>query len=140
LAYAFGTEFHYGYAVDDARGGGILQFDKTTGLRREHAITRDVDSVMTFQGSAFRAPGAEPLLVFSDGAVSHVSSTPGRPGGARVSTVAIAGWLQGAVLMHGRGRVAITGGAAMFSAQLFGPQKLPMGMNHPEARGTRGSY
>jgi hypothetical protein len=34
----------------------------------------------------------------------------------------------------GKGRVAIFGEAAMFSAQLGGPQKLPMGMNAPVAK------
>jgi hypothetical protein len=34
----------------------------------------------------------------------------------------------------GKGRVAIFGEAAMFSAQLAGPQKLPMGMNAPVAK------
>ena len=32
-----------------------------------------------------------------------------------------------------RGRVAAFGEAAMFSAQLGGPESLPMGMNAPEA-------
>jgi hypothetical protein len=45
-----------------------------------------------------------------------------------------AGLLQGAVLSHGRGRVAVFGEAAMFSAQLAGPNRNPMGMNAPHAR------
>ena len=44
-----------------------------------------------------------------------------------------AGMLQGAVLTHGRGRVAVFGEAAMFSAQVSGPQRNPMGMNNPAA-------
>jgi hypothetical protein len=38
------------------------------------------------------------------------------------------------VMKVGKGRVAIFGEAAMFSAQLGGPQKLPMGMNAPVAK------
>ena len=34
----------------------------------------------------------------------------------------------------GKGRVAIFGEAAMFSAQLAGPEKVPMGMNNPVAK------
>jgi hypothetical protein len=41
--------------------------------------------------------------------------------------------LQGAVFRLGRGRVAVFGEAAMFSAQIKGPQRVPMGMNAPEA-------
>jgi hypothetical protein len=43
------------------------------------------------------------------------------------------GLLQGAVVRHGQGRVAAFGEAAMFSAQLAGPKKTPMGMNDPTA-------
>jgi hypothetical protein len=39
------------------------------------------------------------------------------------------GHLQGAVLPFGKGRVAVFGEAAMFSAQLSGPTNNPMGMN-----------
>ena len=87
LAAAFGVTFHNGYA-----GNGVLRFDKASGSLREHSITRDVDFVMTFQGSAFRAPGAEPLLVFGPETVSTV-----RPAGEKS---AAGGWLQGAVLTH----------------------------------------
>lgn len=41
--------------------------------------------------------------------------------------------LQGAIVYHGQGHVAVLGEAAMFSAQLAGPNKRPMGMNSPEA-------
>ena len=41
--------------------------------------------------------------------------------------------MQGALVRHGRGRVAVFGEAAMFSAQLSGPEERPMGMNHPSA-------
>jgi hypothetical protein len=44
------------------------------------------------------------------------------------------GWLQGAALRVGKGRVVVLGEAAMFSAQLAGPQRVPMGMNSPVAR------
>ena len=45
----------------------------------------------------------------------------------------VGGWLQGAVFEVGKGRVAVFGEAAMFSAQLAGPEKVPMGMNAPNA-------
>jgi hypothetical protein len=39
------------------------------------------------------------------------------------------GLLQGAVLKHRKGRVAVFGEAAMFSAQVSGTERRPMGMN-----------
>jgi len=41
--------------------------------------------------------------------------------------------LQGAIVRHGNGRAAFFGEAAMFTAQLAGPNKEPMGMNAPSA-------
>jgi hypothetical protein len=38
-----------------------------------------------------------------------------------------------AVLTHGRGRIAVFGEAAMFSAQVSGSQRRPMGMNASNA-------
>ncbi len=137
LGAAFGATFHNGYAVDSENGGGTIRWDRNGGRLREHVITQGVDWVTTFQGSAFRAPGATPLLVFGARAESYVTTRPGQPGAAgaqRVETVPIGGWLQGAVLEHGRGRVAIFGEAAMFSAQWSGAQRRPMGMNAPSAR------
>jgi hypothetical protein len=43
------------------------------------------------------------------------------------------GWLQGAALPVGRGRVAVFGEAAMFTAQLAGAERRPAGMNSPTA-------
>jgi hypothetical protein len=45
------------------------------------------------------------------------------------------GLVQGAVLHHGQGRVAVFGEAAMFSAQsaINGDKVVRMGMNDPEA-------
>lgn len=40
-----------------------------------------------------------------------------------------AAWLQGAVLRVESGRAAFFGEAAMFSAQVAGPERRPMGMN-----------
>jgi hypothetical protein len=43
------------------------------------------------------------------------------------------GWLQGAVMRVGSGRAGFFGEAAMFSAQVSGPERRPVGMNAPNA-------
>ena len=48
--------------------------------------------------------------------------------------IPVKGWYQGAVMRFGKGRVAVFGEAAMFSAQLAGPNRSPMGMNAPIAK------
>ncbi|MCA1635955.1 MAG: hypothetical protein LC802_20255 [Acidobacteria bacterium] len=60
------------------------------------------------------------------GAVAAVSPSP-------ASEESVAGWTQGATLRSGKGRVALFGEAAMFTAQLAGPNRVRFGMNAPEA-------
>jgi hypothetical protein len=100
----------------------------TRGRGTDEAVTR----VVTFTGSAFRPPKeAIPVLVFGANAVSLETTTA--PPTPDAPSVSIDGWCQGAVLTIGAGRVAIFGEAAMFSAQLAGPNRIPVGMNAPGA-------
>lgn len=139
LARAFGVEFSNGYAqAEHWEAESTDTFEPGTGLR-ECAVTRGrseserVTRVATFTGSAFRAPNdAFPVLVFGAGSVSReTTKAPGISPDAL--EVPIDGWCQGALVLAGRGRVAVFGEAAMFSAQLGGPQQLPMGMNDQDA-------
>lgn len=140
LAKAFGIEFSNGYARPGHRKPNTTDtFDTETGLR-ESVITRGrneketVSKIATFGGSAFKMPaGGVHVIVFEKDSISHeTTKAPGiTPDAPKVN---IEGWSQGAVLPFGQGRVAVFGEAAMFSAQLQGPQKNPMGMNAPEAK------
>lgn len=140
LAAAFGVRFHNGFALPPS-GRGRLTFRRSDGslpagpvADGRHASER-VDSVTTFTGQAFRVdPGidAVPLLVvpadyellLPQVAWQFSEATP---------RIAAAHLLQGALVRHGKGRVALFGEAAMFSAQLAGPQRVPAGMNDPIA-------
>jgi hypothetical protein len=141
LAAAFGVRFQNGFA-QDAAGNGNITFTRSSGSLASSAAANGrgagerVDAVATYTGQAFRLdPGirAEPVLVFPEGsmlllpevAFAFSERTP------RIPAVHL---LQGALVSHGRGRVAVFGEAAMFAAQLGGPQKRPIGMNAPEAR------
>lgn len=132
LAKAFGLTFSNGYARDPEFQGPIV-FSKARGTLKEHAIVRGIDSVATFTGSAFQAPPtATPILVFGPKSESALVERSGeiRPETPREP---IAGWLQGAVCEVGKGRLAIFGEAAMFSAQTSSRGQT-MGMNSPLAR------
>ncbi|MBI5766668.1 MAG: DUF4350 domain-containing protein [Verrucomicrobia bacterium] len=140
LAAGFGFTFSNGY-TQDATGSSQLTFRRETGPRlADHAITRGrsaaeaIDAVRNFTGSAFRCPpAAVPLLTLPSGSVSLECKVAAKfePDTPRVD---VSGWSQGAVLKVGRGRVAVFGEAAMFSAQLAGPTQRPMGMNDPAAK------
>ncbi|HEV2665821.1 MAG TPA: DUF4350 domain-containing protein, partial [Blastocatellia bacterium] len=94
-----------------------------------------VDSVATFTGSSFQIERGEPILTFLGAeAISYKPKAPGQRLDKDTPRVPIKGWHQGVVMEVGKGRVAIFGEAAMFSAQLTGPEKRPMGMNNPIAK------
>ncbi len=140
LASAFGVTFSNGYARPGHGDSNIFDmFDGATGLK-ESAATRGrnddekVTEVATFTGSAFRMPEkAIPILVFGANSISlETKKAPGVTPDA--PEIPIEGWCQGALLNFGGGRVAVFGEAAMFSAQLAGPQQMPIGMNTPDAR------
>ena len=138
LARVFGIRFSNGYAIDPNVQGPML-FKPENGSLNAHAIvngrteSEKVDSVATFTGSAFQADGdVQPLLVLGPSVVSAITTTAGEIT-KETLRVPVNGWFQGAVMRFGKGRVAVFGEAAMFSAQLAGPNKNPMGMNAPIA-------
>ena len=137
LATAFGVKFSNGYATAGHwNENGPETFEPRTGLK-ESAITRGrsdeekVTKVATFTGSAFKLPkDATPVLEFGAKSESHERSANGKG----EKKVPIEGWCQGIVMNVDKGRVAVFGEAAMFSAQVAGPKRQPMGMNSPEAK------
>lgn len=140
LAAAFGVAFGNGFAVDSAEQNSRFRFSRRNGLLAEHAITNGrgpeerVDSVDSFTGQAFRVAvqDAQPLLTLAPGTVMLLPEVAWQFS-AQTRRERVGGQLHGAVLRHGRGRVAVFGEAAMFSAQRAGPQRNPMGMNDPGA-------
>jgi len=151
LAAAFGARFTDGFAYLGTPGPTdsslvarvrdiptLFQPDDGTlpvhPIRLGRGSAEGLSQVRSFTGQAFRwaAPGVMPVLVLPPGYVSlepriawqFTPDTPARP---------VGGWLQGATRVVGRGRVALFGEAAMFSAQVAGPTRRPMGMNAPGA-------
>lgn len=139
LAKAFGVRFSNGFAIDPNEQGAAMLFKSADGSLKAHAIvngrtdSEKVDSVATFTGSAFQVEGdVQPLLVLGSSVVSIMPATAGEIT-KDTPRIPVNGWYQGAVLRSGKGRVAVFGEAAMFSAQLAGPEKRQMGMNNPIA-------
>jgi hypothetical protein len=151
LAAAFGAAFTNGFAypgatdaqIEAARGGGSSAptlFRPDSGTLATHAITAGreaaerITQVRSFTGQAFRwdAPGAAPVMRLPSDYVSlepliawrFTPTTPVRR---------VGGWWQGGTRRVGQGRVALFGEAAMFSAQVAGAERRPMGMNAPMA-------
>jgi hypothetical protein len=141
LGAAFEVTFSNGFTMYEGVGEGEIIFRRSDGsLRTEggatiQGLTEGVDSVLGGIGSAFLAPGMEPVLVWREGAVSKETEVAWEfPEGT--SERPIGGWLQGAVGDWGRGRVAVFGEGSSFTAQLQGPARTPMGMNNALAGGN----
>lgn len=143
LGSAFGVAMGKGFARDTARADHLanptlLRFARDNGLLGEHAIMRGrdsterVDTVIAFTGQSLSVPaGATPLLTLAATAEEQpMRPTPDAPS----AWTPVAGRAQGLAMPVGRGRVAVIGEAALFSAQLVRRPGLPpilMGMNAP---------
>lgn len=131
LAAAFGVKMLNCFAMDNRRRFPEKFFRGNKTLL-DGAFTQGIDTVVTFTGSAFQLLGnGTPVLALRnytmlqpDVAWQFNDSTPYQDS---------EGWYQLAYLNYGKGKVVVSGEAAMFSAQLSGPAQSPMGMNQPEA-------
>lgn len=121
LGKAFGFEFLNSFAMDN-RQRSVERFYKNKTLQ-VHPITSGIDTVVTFTGSAFKIPAtAKPVLrldhtytvLMPQVAWQFEEDTPFVPG---------TGLCQLAALDFGKGRVFVSGEAAMFTAQLGGPNR-----------------
>ncbi len=139
LGAAFGVTMLNGFAADSQGDPADMVFRRSDGTLGAHPVVdgqgpdERIDSVRSFTGQAFRAPAAaHPILKLRPSdqvllprvAWAFDDSTPRLPA---------VGLTQGLMLTHGRGRVAIFGEAAMFTAQVFGESNTPIGMNAPQA-------
>ena len=123
LGRAFGIRFRSGMARKPDDLTGRLVFRKSDGTLVDHPITSGITEVATFAGASFQLEAhGEALLVFGSDAYLFSQQSDKSP-------VPVKGHLQGAVLRFAKGRVAVFGEAAMFTAQLSGPDYHPMGMN-----------
>ncbi|MBK7140634.1 MAG: DUF4350 domain-containing protein [bacterium] len=139
LAREFGFTLSNGFAAKADSPGGNDYFRRADGTLADHPITNGkskqerIDSVVSFTGEAFTGDSSVTgLMIFGQGMASYMpqvawqfnDSTP---------KVDITGWYQAAVREFGKGRVAMVGEAAMFTAQLAGPERRQVGMNQAEA-------
>ena len=146
LAAALGVRWANGFAIppsaaDGKTGDFLITFRRSDGGLTDNPISDGasaadrVDSVTTFTGSAFWIdPEREPTVLLRLPAATRIL-LPQRAWQFTESTRVVSGAdvAQGAAFPFGKGKVAVFGEAAMFSAQLKGPDRVPMGMNNPIA-------
>lgn len=139
LAEEFGILMGNGFALDPITEGGRMRFARSDGSLADHPVTRGrnrserIDSVIAFTGQAFRlAKAGAPLMTLPSNAVLFMPEVAWQFS-KLTPRMSASGMLQGALVHFGKGRVAVFGEAAMFTAQLAGPERTPAGMNDPTA-------
>jgi len=146
LAAALGLQVFDGWARVNDRDGNPEIYARAAGLFAAHPILDgrseaervDVLSV-TIAGAFFGSEQFQPLVAFGPEARGYVrlgdmgQQLPGIPE-REWPRFLLSGWWLAATREWGAGRVAVFGDATACTAQLYGPEREPLGMNHPEAR------
>lgn len=134
LAASFGFNFINGFAVrkDDKneifsrRTHNLFSTTLTAGRNKKEKI----DSVIIFTGQGFLPPpGAITVLSLKNDYLIYLP-TDASDIGRTTPVIDGSGLSVAAYLNYGKGRIMVAGEAAMFSAQLAGPEKIKIGMNH----------
>ena len=138
LAKAFEFEFTNGF-VFDTLSNGPAYFNLKEKTLHESTITKGrdasehVEQIATFTGQAFKITAdAIPVLTFNKNYVNMLPDTAW-VFNKKTQKYTVEGWSQGAYRKYGKGKIAVFGEAAMFTAQLAGPQKRKTGMNSESA-------
>ena len=139
LANAFKFEFTNGFVFDSrtewsvSREPSIFNLEEKTLI--ESIITKGRDStesvkqIASFTGQGFKIPGdATPILIFDENYINLMPDTSWAFD-EKTTRINAKGWSQGAYKEYGNGKIVVFGEAAMFTAQLAGPQKIKIGMN-----------
>ena len=134
LASEFGFEFTNGFAFNINKSGPAF-FSIENGTLKESLITKgrdpseSIDHIVTFTGQGFKIPDdAKPVLVFDKNYFNFLPDTAW-VFHKETPKYGIEGLSQGAYKKFGKGKIAVFGEAAMFTAQLTGPGKTKAGMN-----------
>jgi hypothetical protein len=115
----------------ESNNPGFIIYTRESGRLVDHPITRGrndaerINKIIAFTGQSLKGPADS--VAFMKLADSAVDAMPG----ANTAPPSAAGRAQGLLMASGKGRVVVLGEAAMLSAQLAGPNKMPFGMNRP---------
>jgi hypothetical protein len=135
LAASFGIKFYNGFAMHKENNGkdifkigsGLAECSLTKGRNNAEEVT----SLQTFTGQAFHAAeNAIPIITLNDDYEVLLPETAWEFT-KETARLPAEGFVQGAYMVYGEGRIVIFGEAAMFTAQTHGKNKF--GMNSRSA-------
>jgi hypothetical protein len=137
MGQRFGVDMSKKFTIDnqnydkESENPGFIIYTRESGRLADHAITRGrneserVNKIIAFTGQSLKGPANS--IAFLKLADSAVDAMPG----VNTNPTSAAGRAQGLTITFGKGRVVVLGEAAMLSAQLAGPNRMPFGMNRP---------
>jgi hypothetical protein len=134
LAAAFGFQFTNGFAADTLNQGPAYFYRKDNTLisspvTNGRGSKETVNKVVTFTGQAFRIPLSATSILRFDDRYTLLESDTAWVFDSTTKFTPVNGWSQGAFMDYGKGRLVIFGEAAMFTAQLAGPNQTKIGIN-----------
>lgn len=138
IAAAFGFNFINGFAMHRAPGNEI--FSRESGNLLDNPVTRGrneserIETIQMFTGSAFLPPPDATVITKLDKGYTIELASVAWKFSDETPKVSGMHFANGAMLQYGQGRVIVFGEAAMFTAQVQGPEKRKMGMNLPSAK------
>jgi uncharacterized protein (DUF2249 family) len=136
LSYHLGVEWFNGFVIDSINWG-MSTFTKRDSTLSNHPLlngrnkTEKVNSVETYYGSGFKLMDSTITGLFSFDNPDIVSYQTKEAWKMYPDTPIIPSdqLFQAAVMKRGQGRVAFIGEASLFSAQLVGKNRTPVGIN-----------
>ena len=139
LANTFGFEFTNGFVFDSRTDWSVSREPTIFNLKEktlvESIITKGRDStesvkqIASFTGQGFKIPyDATPILIFDENYINMLPDTSWTFD-EKTTVKNVEGWSQGAYKKYGKGKIVAFGEAAMFTAQLVGPNRIKAGMN-----------
>ncbi len=137
LGQRFGVDMSKMFTADEqnfdkeSENPGFIVYTRESGRLADHAVTRGrndserVNKIIAFTGQSLKGPAdSVAFMKLADTALDLMPGPNNKP-------VSAAGRAQGIAMKFGKGRVVMLGEAAMLSAQLAGPNRMPFGMNRP---------
>lgn len=138
LANEFGFEFYDSFVMYSSEDG-IIDFNKKKGTLSDGFITNgrnlkeEVNQIRTFTGQGFKIPENAKSILKLDESQSVFLVDTMWVFNEKVERFPAKNLSQGAVMNLEKGKIAVFGEAAMFTAQLAGRDRIKVGMNTKEA-------
>jgi len=139
LANEFGYEFYDSFVMYSSEDG-IIDFDKKKGSLSDGFITsgrylqEEVNQIRTFTGQGFNIPANATSILKLDESQSVFLVDTMWVFNDKVKHFPAKNLSQGSVMTFEKGKIAVFGEAAMFTAQLAGSERTKVGMNTIEAK------